>query len=170
MELLTLLGFCAFLFFFGLGDFGLVGADEPRYAQVAREMLARKDWITPVLYGAPWFEKPILYYWEAIIAFKLFGVSDWAARLPGAISATVMVGAVYLFFRRFRSGKPIISSDVDAFVSNHPSRSGSRMCWPKCRLRKRPSLSQSRPPLHRLRFHTRTSAMYSWPPRLRSSS
>ncbi len=114
MELLTLLGFCAFLFFFGLGDFGLVGADEPRYAQVAREMLARKDWITPVLYGAPWFEKPILYYWEAIIAFKLFGVSDWAARLPGAISATVMVGAVYLFFRRFRSGLQLDAALITA--------------------------------------------------------
>jgi 4-amino-4-deoxy-L-arabinose transferase-like glycosyltransferase len=99
---MTLLGFCTFLFMFGLDAFGLVGADEPRYAQVAREMLDRHDWITPVLYGAPWLEKPVLYYWGAILAYKLFGVSDWAARLPAAISATVMVGIVYVFFRRFR--------------------------------------------------------------------
>jgi 4-amino-4-deoxy-L-arabinose transferase-like glycosyltransferase len=54
--------FCAFFFFYGLGRFGLVGADEPRYAQVAREMLERRDWITPTLGGTPWLEKPPLYY------------------------------------------------------------------------------------------------------------
>ena len=47
-DALLIAGFCAFLFFYGLGSFGLIGADEPRYAQVAREMLDRHDWITPV--------------------------------------------------------------------------------------------------------------------------
>ena len=101
LELLTVAGFCAFLFFFGLGAFGLTGADEPRYAQIAREMLARHDWVTPVLYGQPWLEKPILYYWEAMLAYKFFGSSDWVARLPSAFSATVMVFAIYAFARRF---------------------------------------------------------------------
>src|SRR5260370_28941320 len=45
------------------------------------------DWVTPRLYGKPWFEKPVLYYWGAAICFKLFGVSEAAARLPSAISA-----------------------------------------------------------------------------------
>ena len=101
-DWLLLAGFCGFLFFFGLSYFGLLGADEPRYAQVAREMLARRDWITPTLGGQPWLEKPILYYWQAIVAYKIFGVSDWAARLPSAIDATLMVVAVFLFLRRFR--------------------------------------------------------------------
>jgi 4-amino-4-deoxy-L-arabinose transferase-like glycosyltransferase len=103
-EWLTLAGFCAFLFFFGLGAFGLVGADEPRYAEVAREMLRRHDWVTPCLYGQPWLEKPVLYYWQAMISFAVFGVKDWAARLPSAVDATALVVAVYLFFRRFRPG------------------------------------------------------------------
>jgi 4-amino-4-deoxy-L-arabinose transferase-like glycosyltransferase len=103
-DWLLLAGFCGFLFFFGLGYFGLLGADEPRYAQVAREMLDRHDWITPTLGGQPWLEKPIFYYWQAIIAYKLFGVSDWAARLPSAVDATLMVVAVFLFLRRFRPG------------------------------------------------------------------
>ena len=102
LELALLLGFCLFLFFYGLAAFGLVGVDEPRYAQVAREMLARHDWVTPVLYGQPWLEKPILYYWQAMLAYKIFGVSDWAARLPSALLATLLVFAVYLFCRRVR--------------------------------------------------------------------
>src|ERR1700683_5645674 len=103
-DSLVLAGFCAFLFLYGLGQFGLIGADEPRYAQVAREMLEGRDWITPVLGGHPWLEKPPLYYWQAMLAYSIFGVSDWAARLPSAIDATLMVVAVYLFLKRFRPG------------------------------------------------------------------
>ncbi len=103
-DSLLLAGFCAFLFVYGLGQFGLIGADEPRYAQVAREMLERHDWITPVLGGRPWLEKPPLYYWQAMLAYSIFGVSDWAARLPSALDATLLVVAVYFFLRRFRPG------------------------------------------------------------------
>jgi 4-amino-4-deoxy-L-arabinose transferase-like glycosyltransferase len=109
LELATLAAFCAFLFYFGLGVFGLVGADEPRYAQIAREMLARRDWITPVLHGRPWLEKPVLYYWLAIISYKVFGVSDWAARIPSAFCATGMIAAIYAFARRFA---PVVALDA----------------------------------------------------------
>lgn len=101
-DVLLIAGFCAFLFFYGMGQFGLIGADEPRYAQVAREMLDRHDWITPVLGGHPWLEKPPLYYWQAMLAYSMLGVTDVAARVPAAIDATLLVIAVYLFFRRFR--------------------------------------------------------------------
>jgi 4-amino-4-deoxy-L-arabinose transferase-like glycosyltransferase len=106
-DVFLLAGFCGFLFFYGLAFFGLLGADEPRYAQVAREMLARHDWITPTLGGQPWLEKPPLYYWQAMLAYRLFGVSDWAARLPSPVDATLMVVAIYLFFRRFRPGSQL---------------------------------------------------------------
>jgi len=104
VDWLLLAGFCGFLFFYGLAYFGLVGADEPRYAQIAREMLARHDWITPTLGGKPWLEKPALFYWQAMLMYSVFGVSDWTARLPSAIDATVMVSVVYLFLRKFRPG------------------------------------------------------------------
>ncbi len=104
VDWLLILGFCAFLFGFGLNYIGLIGADEPRYAQIAREMLARHDWVTPVLGGKPWLEKPVLYYWEAMLSYRIFGVSDWAARIPSAADATLMVIAVYGFLRRFRPG------------------------------------------------------------------
>src|SRR5271163_3040148 len=103
-DFLLLAGFCSFLFLYGLGQFGLIGADEPRYAQVAREMLERHDWITPTLGGQAWLEKPPLYYWQAVLMYSVFGVSDFAARLPSAIDATFLVLAVYFFLRKFRPG------------------------------------------------------------------
>ena len=103
-DWLLLAGFCGFLFFFGLAAFGFIGADEPRYAQVAREMLARRDWITPTLGGKPWLEKPALFYWQAMLAYSILGVKDWVARLPSALDATLMVIGVYWFLRRFRPG------------------------------------------------------------------
>jgi 4-amino-4-deoxy-L-arabinose transferase-like glycosyltransferase len=74
-------------YFQNLGAIGLVGPDEPRYAWIARDMQESGDWVTPRLYGKPWFEKPPLYYWGAALSFKLFGVSEVSARLPSAISA-----------------------------------------------------------------------------------
>src|SRR3984957_20181039 len=113
-DSLLLAGFCAFLFFYGLGQFGLIGADEPRYAQVAREMLERHDWVTPVLGGRPWLEKPPLYYWQAMLVYRIFGVSDWAARMPAALDATFLVLAVYFFLRRFRPGFELDGSLIAA--------------------------------------------------------
>ena len=103
-DWLLLLAFCGFFFLWRLASFGLIGADEPRYAQVAREMLARHDWITPTLGGTPWLEKPPLYYWQALIAYAIFGVSDWSARLPSVIDGTAMVFALYWFLRQLRPG------------------------------------------------------------------
>jgi 4-amino-4-deoxy-L-arabinose transferase-like glycosyltransferase len=74
-------------YFSHLGAIGFVGPDEPRYAWIARDMAETGDWVTPRLYGRPWFEKPPLYYWGAAICFKLVGVNEAAARLPSAISA-----------------------------------------------------------------------------------
>jgi 4-amino-4-deoxy-L-arabinose transferase-like glycosyltransferase len=80
--------------FSGLGALGLVGPDEPRYAAIARAMAETHDWITPRLWGTPWFEKPVLYYWVAGIAMRLFGVGEFAARLPSALAALLAVAAI----------------------------------------------------------------------------
>src|SRR5579863_173820 len=115
------LGFSVFFIVYGVtpllgGDgLGLVGADEPRYAQIAHEMLVRFDQahtlktklgacVTPYLYGRPWLEKPALYYWRAMFLFQDFGVHDWSARLPSTTFAFIVVGLIYLHMRRFRPG------------------------------------------------------------------
>ena len=113
-DALLLVAFCGFLFFYGLGAFGLLGADEPRYAQVAREMLGRSDWVTPTLQGKPWLEKPVLYYWQAMLSFRALGVSDWAARVPAAFDAVALVAAIYFFLRRFRPGSELDGALITA--------------------------------------------------------
>jgi len=95
---------CATLYvcyFSHLGAIGFVGPDEPRYAWIARDMMETGDWITPRLYGKPWFEKPPLLYWGAGLCFKWFGVSDTAARLPSAISALLATLALAWLARRW---------------------------------------------------------------------
>jgi 4-amino-4-deoxy-L-arabinose transferase-like glycosyltransferase len=88
--------------FFGhLGALGFVGPDEPRYASIARAMAETHDWITPRLNGQPWIEKPVLYYWAAGVAFRLFGVSEFAARLPSALAAAFATLVIAWAARRY---------------------------------------------------------------------
>lgn len=70
----------------GLGDYGLYEPHEGHFAGVAREMLLREDWVTPYLNGAPYLNKPPLLYWAIAASYKLFGISEWAARFPLAIA------------------------------------------------------------------------------------
>jgi 4-amino-4-deoxy-L-arabinose transferase-like glycosyltransferase len=84
-----------------LGAMGLVGPDEPRYAWIARAMAETGDWVTPRLYDAPWFEKPVLYYWLAGLGFKLGLSAEWAARLPSAFAALVAAIAIGWLARRY---------------------------------------------------------------------
>src|SRR5260370_6561441 len=113
-DVLLLAAFCGFLVFYGLGAVGFLGADEPRYAQVAREMLDRYDWVTPTLQGKPWLEKPVLYYWQAMVAFRAFGATDRAARLPAAFDAAMLIAAIYFFLRRFRPGSELDGALITA--------------------------------------------------------
>jgi 4-amino-4-deoxy-L-arabinose transferase-like glycosyltransferase len=88
-----------------LDALGLVGPDEPRYAAIARDMSRTGDWVTPRLNGRPWFEKPVLYYWLAGASFRLFGVSEVAARLPSAICAALALLAMSWLAGKLQSGR-----------------------------------------------------------------
>ena len=90
IAVLLVLGVCLFS---GLNALGLTGPDEPRYAAIARAMAQTRDWITPRLWGTPWFEKPVLYYWAAGGAMRLFGISEFSARLPSALGGLLAVAA-----------------------------------------------------------------------------
>jgi 4-amino-4-deoxy-L-arabinose transferase len=90
------------LYFFRLGAAGMLGADEPRYAAIGREMARSGDWITPRLWGQPWFEKPALLYWMTGGAFRLGFGPDLAPRLPVALlSVAFLVFFWWILWREF---------------------------------------------------------------------
>jgi 4-amino-4-deoxy-L-arabinose transferase-like glycosyltransferase len=83
-----------------LGVRALWGPDEGRYVEIAREMAASGDYVTPRLNGVKYFEKPPLFYWLEAGAIHLFGLREWAMRLVPALSALLGCLAVYAAGRR----------------------------------------------------------------------
>ncbi|HEV7699210.1 MAG TPA: glycosyltransferase family 39 protein [Pyrinomonadaceae bacterium] len=94
----TLAGLSLPTFLLGL-SVPFLGPDEPRYAQVAREMMDRRDWITPTLAGRHWFEKPPLLYWVEIACFRIFGVNEFAAHFGPALMGLATVVCLWLLGR-----------------------------------------------------------------------
>jgi 4-amino-4-deoxy-L-arabinose transferase-like glycosyltransferase len=101
--LVALLAFILFLS--GLGAVGFVGPDEARYADVARGMLLSGDYVTPRLFGEPWFEKPPLYYWIASQLFRI-GTNEQTARLPSVIAAIIFL-LIWYRFAKARFGETV---------------------------------------------------------------
>lgn len=87
-------------------SFYLFEPDEGRYAQIPREMLARGDWIVPVLQGQPYVDKPPLFYWLVMVSYSIFGVHDWAARLVPALAVHGTILVTYLLGRRTLGNRP----------------------------------------------------------------
>lgn len=93
--------------FFQLGAVPLFDVDEGAFSEATREMLARGDYVSTWLNGAPRFDKPILIYWLQAASVSLFGVKEFAFRLPSALAATAWVAAIGVFAReRFDGASP----------------------------------------------------------------
>ncbi len=104
-TLVALLLVLAVVWFGGLGYRKLIKADEGRYAEIPREMVATGDWLTPRLNGLKYFEKPPLQYWTTAAAYEAFGIHEWTSRLWTATTGffgVLLVGftATRLFDRR----------------------------------------------------------------------
>ena len=84
----------------------MLSADEPRYAAIGREMAQTGDWITPRLFGQPWFEKPALLYWLTAIGFKLGLGDDLAPRLPVAVISVAFLIFFFVWLRRHFGENP----------------------------------------------------------------
>jgi 4-amino-4-deoxy-L-arabinose transferase-like glycosyltransferase len=80
--------------------FYLFEPDESRYAQIPAEMLRRGDLVVPTLQGEPYLDKPPLLYWCVMASYRVFGVSDWAARIVPALAVHGCVLITYLLGRR----------------------------------------------------------------------
>jgi len=84
-DILCLAGLFLFLYTFWLGSYPLFTPDEGRYSEVAREMVASGDYVTPRVNGVAFLDKPVLYYWLQALSITLFGIKEWALRLFPAL-------------------------------------------------------------------------------------
>lgn len=96
LPVLSLIVIAAFAFLWKLGAGSLAAWDEAIYAQVSKEILQSRDWLTLHWEYQPWFEKPPLFIWITAILYRLFGVSEFYARVPSALSGVALVGVTYL--------------------------------------------------------------------------
>lgn len=89
-----------FLYLFGLTGIGVIGPDEARYASVGREMAVSGDWVTPRLWGRPWFEKPALTYWMIALGVRAGLGPELGPRLPVALLSLGFLTFYYFALRR----------------------------------------------------------------------
>ena len=102
----------------GLFTPGLLDDVDSVYIEIAREMLHRHDYVTPYINGIRFFDKPPLMYWMAAGSMHLFGIRDWAARLPLALAVLVLLFAVYaLGIRLFSKISPAANPDRGGFYA-----------------------------------------------------
>lgn len=94
-AMIALVAISVLLFLVDLGGRDLWDIDEGMHAAIAQTMLLSGDWITPVFNNEVFLDKPPLFKWLTAIAFKLFGYSEFAARLPAALSALATVLLCY---------------------------------------------------------------------------
>jgi dolichol-phosphate mannosyltransferase len=98
-ALLLLLAVSAVLFFARLRA-PLLEPQEPRYAEIPRQMLAEGRFLVPVLHGEPYLDKPPLLYWAVMLGYQTFGVHDWVARLVPGVAGVLTVLLAFLWGRR----------------------------------------------------------------------
>lgn len=97
----ALLLFALLLFSLNIGGYDLWPPDEPRYAEVAREMVVSGDYLVPRVNGETYFEKPPLLFWLMALCSAPFGdVNEYAARIPSILCAVYVVGITYALAAR----------------------------------------------------------------------
>lgn len=100
-DLLFLCGLAAPFLLWGLGSGALASWDEANYAVVSRAIVQTGDWITFHWPGGGFFfDKPPLYFWLTAAFYKIFGIGEFATRLPSALGGVGLVGVTYLLGRR----------------------------------------------------------------------
>lgn len=101
--------------FFSLGVYDLADTTESRYASIAMRMVLNHDWITPRYFFEPFLAKPPLSFWATALSFKLFGFSEFTARLPHFLIMVIMSGYSYLVLRKTSKDLALFSCAI--FIS-----------------------------------------------------
>ena len=97
VNFIVLAALSLILFFVGGWLIPITDPTECCYMLTAKEMLAAGDWLSPRIYGDFWFDKPIMFYWELLLAYKIFGIGEFASRFFPAVFATGGIFLTYFF-------------------------------------------------------------------------
>ena len=89
----------------GTWSLPLIDRDEPRFAEAAREMRERGDYVIPYFNNQPRFDKPPLTYWLQTLSYRLFGENDFAARFPSAVAAALIAVSLLAWGRRMENAR-----------------------------------------------------------------
>lgn len=98
---LLLLGLIFYIPF--LGGVHLFDWDEINFAAISQEMVLTGDYLQVKLGGHPFWEKPPLFFWLQSIAFNIFGIGEFSARLPNAIAGLITLQVLYVFGSKLQS-------------------------------------------------------------------
>ncbi len=106
LNIALILGLCFVLYFLNIGRWDLWNPDEPRYAQVAREMVGGGDWIMMHLNGKIYADKPPLFFWLiAVSSFLWNGFTSFSVRFPSAFFGTLIVLLTFFIGNRLYSSR-----------------------------------------------------------------
>ena len=98
-HILIVLIFSAIIYFIGNAYLSITDPVESNYALTAKEMLLTKNYLSPQIFGHYWYDKPIFYYWELIVGFKLFGITNFGARFFSSLLALCNIFLIYRFVK-----------------------------------------------------------------------
>ncbi|MBF0329231.1 MAG: glycosyltransferase family 39 protein [Nitrospirae bacterium] len=115
-QLLALTICTLLLAFFDLGSVPLFDVDEAVFSQASKEMVQNDEWITPTYNGANRYDKPIFFYWLMILSYKMFGVSEFGARFPSAVTAILLALTLFMMTRKVTSDDNIAFYAAAAFI------------------------------------------------------
>ena len=116
-----------FISFFRLGGYMVFDVDEAVFSEASREMVETGDFITPTYNYEPRYDKPALIYWLMSTSFRLFGVTEFAARFTSAAFGVLIVVATFLFVKRMKGVTAAVASslalllNIEFFVYSHSS-------------------------------------------------
>jgi 4-amino-4-deoxy-L-arabinose transferase-like glycosyltransferase len=120
VQIAFLLGFCFVLYFFNLGRWDLWNPDEPRYAQIAREMVNGGDWILMHFNGGVYGDKPPLFFWLIALSSYLWqGFTSFSVRFPSALFGTLTVLLTFFLGERLYSSRTGFFSGLILATSLH---------------------------------------------------
>lgn len=103
--LLPVIAIAIFMSFFRLGSVTLFDVDEAVFAEATKEMVQSGDLITPTYNGENRYDKPILFYWLMAVSYSIFGINEFGARFPSALSGFILCMALFFFLRQFNNEK-----------------------------------------------------------------